>query len=315
MRRKEAFTQDSHKDQERMPQMADFNVYDEVTRKIIASMEAGIMPWRKPWTGSKSGIQMPRRSTGEFYRGINVIMLWLAAMDHGFASAHWFTYKQAQELGAQVRKGEKSSTVIKYGTFEKDEGESHEGEAKRFAYARAYRVFNADQIDGLPEHFYAKPEAAIDLGTKNEAQLDAFFASTKADIRTSSDPRAYYQSEGDFIHMPPVETFHSADGYYSTLAHELTHWTGHKSRLDRFGGGRDRKTYAYEELIAELGNCFLCAQLGIVPDYDQSASYLAGWLEALNKDSRLIFSAAGDAQKAVDWILALTDRTEAKMAA
>ncbi len=296
--------------------MADdkFNVYSHVTAAIVSAMQSGTAPWRKPWTGSTGGVSIPLRSNGEAYRGINVLMLWIEASEKGYVSARWFTYKQAQELGGQVRKGEKSATIVKYGTFEKEDRES--GAEKRFAYAKAYRVFNADQIDGLPAEFYSKPlEAPCDLGTEADAALDAFFAATGATMTSTDTPRAYYNSKDDFIHMPPIATFHSASGYYATLAHEITHWTGHASRLDRFNKP-DRRAYAFEELVAEIGNCMLCATLGFAPDFDQSASYLAGWLEALQNDERLIFKAASDAQKAVDYIMAAAgDKTEKKVAA
>lgn len=296
--------------------MADdkFNVYSHVTAAILSAMQSGTVPWRQPWTGSAGGVSIPLRSNGEAYRGINVLMLWIEASEKGHVSPRWFTYKQAQELGGHVRKGEKSATVVKYGTVEKADSES--GEEKRFAYAKAYRVFNADQIDGLPAEFYGQPvDAPRSLGTEADANLDAFFTATGAKITSTEIPRAYYNSKEDFIHMPPIATFHSASGYYATLAHELTHWTGHSRRLDRFNKP-DRRAYAYEELVAEIGNCMLCATLGITPDFDQSASYLTGWLKALKNDDRLIFKAASDAQKAVDYITAAAAKTtETKVAA
>lgn len=278
-----------------------FDLYQHVTDTIIASIEAGTPAWRKPWTGEKGGAAFPRRAIGEPYRGINILMLWLAAEAKGYRAAHWFTYRQAQEAGGQVRKGEKSATVVKYGTFER---ETEEGDERRIPYLKAYRVFNAEQIDGLPAEFYAAPaEEARDLGTEADPELEAFFAATGADIRTSDDPRAYYNPAEDFIHMPPVATFHGAAGYYGTLAHEATHWTGHQSRLDRLGRFTDRKAYAFEELIAEIGNCMTCASLGLTPDFGQSAAYVESWLRALKDDKRLIFKAASEAQKAADWLL------------
>ena len=240
-------------------------------------------------------------------------MLWLEASAKGYASAHWFTYKQAQEHGGQVRKGEKSSTVVKYGTVEK---EGDDGEERRISYARAFRVFNADQIDNLPEEFYRSPaQPPRDLGTQADADLDAFFAATGARIVTTERPQAFYNITEDLIHMPPIQTFHDAGGYYATLAHEATHWTGHKSRLDRFGNGRDRKAYAYEELVAEIGACMVCATLGLMPDFDQSAAYVEGWLEALANDNRLIFRAASDAQKALDHLAGAAQAGASAMAA
>ena len=230
-------------------------------------------------------------------------MLWLTAAKKGYRAAHWFTYRQAQEAGGQVRKGEKSATVVKYGTIEReDEGAE---DTRKVPYLKAYRVFNAEQIDGLPAEFTATPaEEPRDLGTAADLQLEAFFAATGADIRTSDDPRAYYNPVADFIHMPPIATFHDAAGYYATLAHEATHWTGHGSRLDRLDRFTDRKAYAFEELIAEIGNCMTCASLGLTPDFEQSAAYVGSWLRALQDDKRAIFKAATEAQKAADLLLA-----------
>ena len=294
--------------------MADkFDLDDHVTKSIIAAMEAGTPPWRKPWTGDSAGAAFPLRANGEPYRGINVLMLWLEAGAKGYASAHWFTYKQAQEIGGQVRKGEKSATVVKYGTVEK---EGEDGEERRFAYARAYRVFNADQIEGLPEEYYRSPaQPARDLGTRSDPALEDYFAATGARMVTSDRPQAFYNITEDLIHMPPIATFHDAGAYYATLAHEATHWTGHRTRLDRFANGRDRKAYAYEELVAEIGACMLCATLGLVPDFEQSGAYVKGWLEALANDNRLIFRAASDAQKAIDFIAAAAEAGQAVLAA
>ena len=200
--------------------MAKFDVQAQVTNSIIIAIEAGTAPWRKPWAGSTSGGSFPLRSTGEGYRGINVLLLWCAAEENGFSSAHWFTLKQAAGAGGQVRKGEKSSTVVKYGTFEK---EGDEGEAKSIPYTKAYRVFNADQIDGLPAEFYTEPEAARDLGTVADPELEAFFASVGVPIDTSREPRAYYSPSVDRIHMPPIETFYNASDFYGVLAHESAH--------------------------------------------------------------------------------------------
>jgi antirestriction protein ArdC len=200
--------------------MAKFDVQAQVTNSIIKAIEAGTAPWRKPWTGGESGGAFPLRSTGERYRGINILLLWCAAEENGFSSAHWFTYKQAADIGGQVRKGQKSSTVVKYGTFEK---EGDNGEAKSIPYTKAYRVFNADQIDGLPTEFYTEPEAARDLGTVADPELDAFFASVGVPIDTSDKPQAYYSPKTDRIPMPSIETFYDAASFYGVLAHESVH--------------------------------------------------------------------------------------------
>lgn len=293
---------------------AKFDLHAHVTDSIIASIEAGTPAWRKPWTGEKGGAPFPLRSNGEPYSGINVLMLWLAADAKGYRAPRWFTYRQAQEAGGQVRKGEKSSTVVKYGTFEREDEAT--GEERRLPYLKAYRVFNAEQIDGLPAEYYGTPaEEARDLGTEANPELDAFFAATGAEIRTTDEPQAYYMPSEDYIHMPPIATFHNAAGYYAVLAHEATHWTGHKSRLDRFSRFTDRKAYAFEELIAEIGNCMVCARLGLTPDFEQSGAYIKGWLRALKDDKRLIFKAASEAQKASDLLVKGENREEERAAA
>ena len=283
------------------------DIYQQITDQIIVAIEAGTPPWRKLWTGDAGGACFPLRSNCEPYRGINVLMLWLAASANGYTSAHWFTYRQALDAGGQVRKGEKSTTVVKYGTFTR---ENDAGEEEQIPYAKAYRVFCADQIDGLPEQFYRKAEAARDLGTETDPELDAFFAATGARLKTSEDPRAYYNWKTDHIHMPPVETFESTGAYYETLFHEGCHWTGHKSRLDRFGMGSTKADYAFEELVAEIGSCMIYARLGLVPSIDQSAAYVEGWLKALKNEKRAIFKAASQAQKAADYIFATDPRAQ-----
>jgi antirestriction protein ArdC len=284
-----------------------FDVYAHVTDTIIAEIEAGTPPWRKPWTGSAFGLALPTRHNREEYRGINILMLWVMAAKQGHVSSRWMTYKQAQELGGQVRKGETSSTVVKYGTFTR---ENEQGIEEELPYARAYRVFNADQIEGLPEDYYIRPDAPRDLGTVEDPELEAFFGRTGAEILTSDDPRAYYSPAKDHIHMPPIATFHNATGYYGTLAHEVIHWTGSEKRLERIKKFANREAYAFEELVAEIGACFLGAQIGVAPGFDQSAAYVEGWLKALKEDKRAIFRAASEAQKAADFVLHAADQSK-----
>ena len=282
--------------------MANFDVYQHVTDQIIASIEAGTPVWRKPWTGDAGSVPFPRRSNGEPYRGINILMLWAQAAEQGYRMAHWFTYRQAQAAGAQVRKGEKSATVIKYGTVERTDRET--GEEKTIGYAKAYRVFNADQIEGLPERLHGQPiEAPRDLGTETDPALEAFFVATGIARRTSERPEAFYDIAGDFINMPPVATFHDAAGYYATLAHEACHATGAVQRLDRFSRFKVRMDRAFEELVAEIGSAMVCAQIGVTPDFRQTAAYIENWLRCLKDDKRFIFKAATEAQKAADWLM------------
>ena len=279
-----------------------FDPEREVADKIIAAIEASTPPWRKPWTGG-GGCPFPLRATGEPYRGINVLLLWLEAAARGLSAATWMTYNQAQALGGQVRKGETSSLVIKYGLIEPKEGAAPDSrEGQRRPYLRTYRVFNADQVDGLPDEMRGAPDPVLDLGTEPNAVLAAYFGSLGATVETTPEPRAYYHPARDVIHLPPIATFHTTQGYYETLGHEAVHWTGHGSRLDRLARCRDREAYAFEELVAEVGQCLLFARLGLTPSIDQSAAYVEGWLKALREDKRAIFRAATEAQKAVDLI-------------
>ncbi|MEM9428453.1 MAG: zincin-like metallopeptidase domain-containing protein [Pseudomonadota bacterium] len=291
-----------------MGQSQRFDLYQEVTDRIIAAIGAGTPPWRRPWTGSTPGLGFPTRATGERYRGINVLMLWLTAAEKGYTAAHWFTYRQAQAAGGQVRKGGRSSLVVKYGTVEKDRDD---GETDRFAYARAYRVFNADQIEGLAAEFYRPAEPPRDLGTTSDPALDGWFRETGLTIETSGMPRAYYAPADDRVHMPPVATFESAARYFATLAHECVHATGHAKRLDRLAKFNRREDYAQEELVAEIGGAMLCVSLGIGADYDQNGAYVESWLAALRDDKREIFRTASAAGRAADFLHEVTARGRA----
>ncbi len=288
------------------------DIHQHVTDTIIAQIEAGTPPWRKPWTGSTVGACLPVRHNGEGYRGINVLMLWSVASERGYVSERWMTFNQAQQLGGTVKKGEKCARSVFYGTFEKkDDGQSDggtEGESKaRIGFAKANNVFNADQIEGLPAEYYIHPNPARDLGTETDPALEAFFGSTGADIVSTTDPRAYYRPATDQVHMPPVATFTSAARFYGVLCHEICHWTGAEKRLDRIKKFGNKAAYAFEELVAEIGACLLAVRLGVEPEFDQSAAYIEGWLEALKSDKGLIFKAAAEAQKAVDFVLAAAD--------
>ena len=209
-----------------------------------------------------------------------------------------------------MKKGAKAAKSVFYGTIEKEDDSKPAGEETTIRrFARFNNVFNADDIEGLPEEYYIRPDPPRDLGTKSDPTLDAFFAGTGAVIITSEDPRAYYSIEKDHIHMPPIATFHDAAGFFGSLAHESIHWSGSAKRLDRFAKFQDRKAYAFEELVAEIGACILGVTLGVAPQFDQSAAYIEGWIEALKNDQRMIFKAASEAQKAVDFIMASSAAT------
>jgi antirestriction protein ArdC len=285
------------------------DVYTRITDKIIASLEQGVRPWIKPWNaGNTAGrITRPLRHNGVPYSGINILMLWASAVEHGFASPIWMTFKQALELNAHVNKGEKGSLVVYANTITKteDDGDGHEVE-REIPFLKGYTVFNVEQIAGLPEHFYHKPEPRSE-GVARIEHAESFFAHTKADVRTRGD-RAYYAIEPDYIAMPPIESFNLAESYYSTLGHETIHWTRHSTRLDRNLGRKvwGDEGYAREELVAELGSAFLCADLELTPVIrEDHASYIASWLEVLKNDKRAIFQAASYAQKAVDYLHSL----------
>ena len=281
------------------------DVYSRVTDRIIADLEQGVRPWLKPWStdNAAEGITRPLRHNGTPYRGINVLLLWGEAMAKGYASAIWMTYRQADELGAHVKKGEQGSMVVYADRFTKtettDQGEEIEQD---IPFMKAYTVFNVEQIEGLPAHYYTTPESKGEpLQLIDSAER--FFATTGATFRHGGN-QAFYASGPDLIQLPPPEAFNDAESYAATKAHELTHWTAHPTRLARVLGKRfGDNAYAAEELIAELGAAFLCADLGITPEpRDDHAAYLAHWLKVLREDKRAIFSAAAHAQRAVDYL-------------
>lgn len=282
------------------------DVYQKVTDKIIADLEKGELTWLKPWSvGNMDGkIIKPLRHNGVPYSGINVLMLWAAAMDGGFLSPQWMTFKQAKEMGAHMRKGERGALVVYANSITKTE-EQDDGteEERKIPFMKGYTVFNVEQIEGLSEHFYAKPEPVID-GPERIAHADGFFDALGADIRHGGNS-AHYSGATDHVQMPAFESFQSPEAYYATLAHEMTHWTKHKSRLDRdFGRKRwGDEGYAREELVAELGAAFLCADLRLTPEArTDHAAYIQSWLKVLKNDKRAIFAAASHAQRAADYL-------------
>ena len=277
------------------------DVYRMITDKIIAAIEAGAEQFIMPWNSGGGCLTAPANvDSGKVYRGVNRLMLWIASESAGYASGIWGTYKQFQERGAQVRKGEKSTHIVFWNFSDKGKEEASGDDEKsgRKFFAKSYNVFNASQVDG-----YEMPVMPIVPGVERDAQADAFFAGIGADIRHEGH-RAFYRPGDDVIGMPPFGAFTDAAGYYSVLAHEATHWTAHKNRCDRDLNGRfGSDAYAAEELVAELGAAFLCGDLGLSseprPDH---AAYIATWLKVLREDKRAIFSAASAAQKAVDYL-------------
>lgn len=283
------------------------DVYSRVTDKIIADLEAGVRPWMRPWSAEHAAgkITRPLRHNGIPYNGINVVMLWSASVVKGYGCPLWLTFKQALELGGNVKKGETGELVVYADRINRTEINAHGEECEReIPFLKGYTVFNAEQCEGLPAQYSAKVEPPTLTKMQRIEATDGFFAATGADIRHGGT-RAYYAEGPDFVQMPPFETFRDAESYAATLAHELTHWTKHDKRLAR-DMGRARwgdEGYAREELVAELGSAFLCADLGITPEVrEDHAAYIASWLKVLKDDKRLVFSAASHAQRAVDFL-------------
>lgn len=288
------------------------DIYQRVTDQIIASLEAGIRPWLKPWSGEHAAgrITRPLRGNGIPYRGINILMLWGATMEKGYSAPIWMTFKQALDLGGAVRKGERGSLVVYASTFSRTEADESTGEESErdIPFLKGYTVFNVEQIDGLPAHFLAPAAPRIDPVQRID-HAERFFAATGATVRHGGD-RAFYSIGPDHVQMPHFEAFRDAESYYATLAHELTHWTRHPSRLAReFGRKRfGDEGYAMEELVAELGAAFLSADLDLTPEpRPDHAAYIANWLTVLKNDRRAIFTAASYAQRAADFLSGKTE--------
>jgi antirestriction protein ArdC len=282
------------------------DVYTRITDKIIADLEQGVRTWMKPWNaGNTAGrILRPVRHNGLPYSGINILMLWAEGVSQGFSAPMWMTFRQASELNAHVRKGEKGSLVVYANSITRtEEDDAGEESEREIHFMKGYTVFNVEQIEGLPEHYYIKSEIQT-TPVQRISHAEEFFKATKADVRYRGD-RAFYSNDGDYIQMPVIEAFRDAESFYATLAHESAHWTKHSLRLDRDFGRKQwgDEGYAREELVAELASAFLCADLGITPEVmPDHASYIANWLTVLKNDKRAIFSAAAHAQKAVDYL-------------
>ncbi|MCW6531320.1 zincin-like metallopeptidase domain-containing protein [Sphingomonas sp. MMSM20] len=283
------------------------NLYDEVTARIVAELEAGRIPWVQPWSAAAcAGPSLPRNAlTGRSYSGVNVLLLWGAVIAHGYPSQSWLTFRQAREAGGSVIKGERGQTVVYADRFipeaEKAKAAASGEDAKAVPFLKRFTVFNIAQCEGL------RPGFALDPAPLPEREIvpvaEEVIAASGVDFRIGGS-KAFYVPSADFVAVPPQPAFFEQINYYRTCLHELTHATGHAKRLGRdltnaFGS----KGYAREELVAELGSAFLCAALGIVPTV-RHADYIASWLEVLREDNRAIFRAASQASKAADWLLA-----------
>ncbi|RAN36949.1 ArdC family protein [Hyphomonas pacifica] len=284
------------------------DLYQEVTDKIVAELKAGRAPWAQPWGAAHvaTPLSLPKNgATGRGYSGINILLLWGAAIEGGRSCQTWLTFKQALALGGCVRKGERGAMVVYADRFtpkdEQQRAQESGEDAKQVPFLKRYTVFNADQCDGLPETVTARtaplPERDVIPGAEN------LIAATGADFRIGGD-KAFYVPSKDFIQVPPQPAFFDQINYYRTCFHELGHWTGHESRLARdLKGGFGSKDYAREELVAEMASAFVCASLAITPTV-RHTDYIGSWLEVLREDKRAIFRAASLASKAADFILA-----------
>lgn len=285
---------------------AQADIYTRITAKIITDLEQGNLTWRKPWHADHMAGQVmrPLRWNDIPYQGVNTLLLWGTAAEQGYTSPYWMTFKQALELKANVRKGEKGTQIVYADKFLVEE-QNTKGETvtSQIPILKPYTVFNANQIDGLSDGFYKQPEPVVSNPISRNQELETFFTQTKADIYTGRE--ASYSITTDRVQMPPFESFNSPESFYAILAHEITHWTRHPRRLDRDLGRKvyGDAGYAKEELVAELGACFLAADLGFEPMPEaKHAAYIQSWLQALQNDKRFIFQAASHAQKAVEYL-------------
>jgi antirestriction protein ArdC len=290
------------------------DLYSGVTNRIIAEMEEGRLPWVQPWNSTACGCTMPHNAgTGRRYSGINILILWAAAVEGGYATQRWLTFRQAQALGGSVRKGEKGTTVCYADRFtpkgEDARAADEDREARTVAFLKRFTVFNIDQCDGLPDEITA-PTAPLPA---REAipRAEALMAACGASIRIGGD-HAFYAPVLDTVQLPPQPAFREQINFYRTALHELGHWTRHRSRLDRDQTGRyGSSTYAREELVAELCAAFTCASLGITPTV-RHADYLSSWLDVVREDARAIFRAASHASKAADYLLGFAPNAEVR---
>lgn len=279
------------------------DVAADISAKILKELEAGVMPWRKPWDGARMGLVLPRRVGGESYRGVNVLILWSAAFERGYSSPYWLTFNQAVKLGAHVRKGERGEIVVYYGQATRKRRDAGGAEVEdAFRFLKWYVVFNASQIDSLPERFYPAPNEPRIIPI---AAHEAWFAKLEV-ARIATRDLACYIPSRDVIGMPPIAAFDSAEDYAATLNHESVHATMAPHRVGRDMGKKfSGAAIAAEELVAEIGASLLGAHLRLPPHHiHDHASYIGHWMKLLAGDKRAFLTAAAQAQLAVDWLLA-----------
>jgi antirestriction protein ArdC len=279
------------------------DLYTEVTARILSELERGAAPWVKPWSATP-GQNVPQNAVSNRpYSGCNVILLWLTR-GQGWATPRFLTFKQAQEAGGTVRKGERGTKVYFVKQLRVTETKEGEAQDKLIPMMREYAVFNVAQCDGLPANIVEGKPTRVRNPDTRDVLADEFLASSLADIREGQG-EAYYAPGQDFISMPAFAAFKGADHFYGVAFHELTHWTGHKARLDRDLKGRfGQAAYAAEELVAELGAAFLAAEFSFDGDV-RHAGYIETWIGLLRQDKRAFFTAASKAQAAADYLRGL----------
>jgi antirestriction protein ArdC len=284
------------------------SLYSEVTSRIIAELEEERLPWVQPWDRAVCGCTMPQNAgTARRYSGINILILWAEGVAKGYASQRWLTYRQAETAGGNVRRGEKGTVICYADRFtpkaEQEQARGEDRAARQVAFLKRFVVFNVDQCEGLPDDYIApmvSPDPVLAI-----AEADALIAASGARVNVGGG-EAFYSPSHDFVQVPPQAAFHEPINWYRTALHELGHWTGHRSRLDRDQkGGFGSDAYAKEELVAEMAAAFTCASLGIAPTVRHS-DYIASWLSVLRGDEKAIFRAASQASKASDYLLAFT---------
>ena len=289
-------------------------LYQEITDKIIAELEAGRAPWVQPWgtAAAKAPLAMPKNAaTHRRYTGINVLILWGAVIEHGFTGQSWLTFRQALSLDGHVRKGERGTTVVYADRFtpQEERRRASEGrdEARSIAFLKRFTVFSVEQCDGLPDELIARsPPAEV---SSILPEVEALIRRSCADMRLGGD-RAFYAPTLDYIQVPRPEAFFDPVNWHRTALHELGHWSGAPQRLARdLTGQFGSAQYAREELVAEMSAAFTCASLGVTPTV-RHADYIGDWLQVLKDDDHAIVRAASAASKAADYLLAFREGTD-----
>jgi len=282
------------------------SLYAEVTNRIIAELEEGRLPWVQPWDAAACPCTMPvNAATGRRYSGINILMLWAAVIEGRYTSQRWLTFAQANAAGGHVRKGERGTIIYYADRFtpkhEEERARDEDREARQVAFLKRFTVFNVDQCEGLPERF--APIVAPGVEQELIPAAHDLIRATGADVRIGGG-EAYYAPRADFVCVPPQQAFPEPINWYRTALHELGHWAGHRTRLDRDQSGAfGSPAYAREELVAEMASAFTCASLSINPTV-RHCDYVGSWLSVLREDEKAIFRAASAASKAADYLLA-----------